>query len=163
MDTKYRSACAKTLPITSFRKNASAALGSKVFALGFPCREAQARASKKKRKALRQLGPENPLIPPETSIPAYYWTTEAAFRPVYRSVLLYLKCHWLGYHVISACRSSACALISNSPMCGISTRIPNDWKRKTLSWGNTTGVCPRERRSMFILLSTHFAVKFTRT
>lgn len=139
IDTKCCSACAKTQPITSFLKNASAAPGSKVFALCFPFPEAQARAYKN-RKALHQLGPENLLIPPETSIPAYFLTTEAAFparipirAPLFEVPLVGLPCDIcvpLQYVRID---------LKYGPLCGSRTRIPNDWKRKTLSWGNPTG------------------------
>ena len=78
MDTKCCSSCAHTLPITSFLKDASAAPNSRVFAVCFPCRERVTR-SRNKRKASRQLGPETPIIPLETSIPANILNIEASF------------------------------------------------------------------------------------
>jgi len=78
MDTKCCSNCACTLPITSFLKDASAILGSRAFTTCFQCWES-AKRSRNKQKASRQLGPETPLVPLETSIPANLLNTEASF------------------------------------------------------------------------------------
>ena len=67
MDTKYCSKCAYMRLISSFLKNASTALNSKVFTIYITYREIQNR-SNRKRKALCQLSSENPPILPETLI-----------------------------------------------------------------------------------------------
>jgi hypothetical protein len=56
MDSKYCSACAKKLPISSFLKDASANPGSKVLKTCLLCRN----KSKSKRKALQPLDPNIP-------------------------------------------------------------------------------------------------------
>src|SRR5277367_2869746 len=59
MDDKYCSSCAQKRPLSSFFKDASAGLRSRLWATCAPCRIAQEKY-KTKRKALQQLDPNVP-------------------------------------------------------------------------------------------------------
>ncbi len=68
METKYCSTYAYPRLISSFLKDTSTPPNSRVYVICIPCRETT-RRSVRKRKASRQLAPENPPILLDTSIP----------------------------------------------------------------------------------------------
>src|SRR5271167_910932 len=67
MDAKYCSSCFQKRLLSSFFKDASAGLGSRLWATCAPCRISQEK-HKTKRKALQQLDPN---IPPKKRATAY--------------------------------------------------------------------------------------------
>ncbi len=69
MEAKYCSNCYHQRPISAFLNYSSAGPASKVLATCINCRNA-GRKYDKKRKTSRQLGPENPPVPSESSISA---------------------------------------------------------------------------------------------